>query len=100
MKRFDFEGDNEDEDFFEDEEEDDDEQGKSLSPREYKELLAEEQMIQHESVELTYISLNQELIGKAISLCKNSFWWKFYSLDTQIGMISKVYDKFKKLQDS
>ena len=52
------------------------------------------------SVELAYISLNQELIGKAISLCKNSFWWKFCTLDTQIGMISKVYDKLKKLQDS
>jgi hypothetical protein len=99
MKRFDFEGENDDEEFFEDED-DEDGEGKAMSPREYRELLDEEQMIQQESVELAYISLNQELIGKAISLCKNSFWWKFCTLDTQIGMISKVYDKLKKLQDS
>lgn len=100
MKRYDFE--EEDDDDFDDdfeEEEDEKEFETSLSAQEYKQILAEEQAIQQESVELEYLSLNRKLIDTAYKICRNSFWFKFYSLDTQLKKISKVYNKLKDLQD-
>jgi len=75
------------------------EMNRPISPEEYKELLAEEQALQQENVELTYMALNQKLIDKAIKFCSKSFWWNFYKLDTKLDKISTVYKKFRDLQN-
>jgi len=91
MKRF---------DFYEDEEDDDDDfEEKSISPQEYKKILAEEQALQQETVELTYLALNQELLSKSIKFCEKSLFWNFYSVETQLKMISKIYMRFRDLQE-
>lgn len=90
MKRF---------DYYDEEENDDDADERPLTPQEYKEMLAGEQALQQEGVELTYLALNQELISKAIKFCEKSFFWKFYKIETQLKMISKVYFELRDLQD-
>lgn len=93
MKRFEFEDNDEEDEEFEEE------MNRPISPEEYKELLAEEQALQQENVELTYMALNQKLINKAIKFCSKSFWWNFYKLDTKLDKISTVYKKFRDLQN-
>jgi hypothetical protein len=90
MKRF---------DYYDDEENEDESNEPPISPQEYKELIAEDQALQQESVELTYLALNQKLIAKSIKVCEKSFFWKFYSLQTQLSMISKVYFQLRDLQE-
>lgn len=94
MKRYDFEEDDDEDDFdsFEQDEQ-------SITPQEYKDILEDEQAIQHENIELTYQALNQRLIDRAYKICKNSFWFKFYNLDTQLKKISMVFNKLKDLQE-
>jgi hypothetical protein len=45
------------------------------------------------------LALNQKLIAKSIKVCEKSFFWKFYSLQTQLSMISKVYFQLRDLQE-
>lgn len=93
MKRYDFDEDD-DEEF-----ESYDDDNKPITPQEYKDLLEDEQAIQHQNIELTYQALNQKLIEKAYKICKNSFWFKFYTLDTQLEKISIVFNKLRDLQE-
>lgn len=97
MKRFDFEEDDEDgeedEDIFGDGE-------KPMTPKEYRELLAEERALEQETVELEYLGLGNELMREAIRVCEKSFLWKFYGLQTRLNMISKAYTKLRNIRDN
>jgi hypothetical protein len=42
---------------------------------------------------------NENLIGSAIKICENSFFWKFYSIEKKIKLIKKTYSFLEKLVD-
>lgn len=70
-----------------------------LTPEEYKKLAEEEQAIQHAQLAVVYRDLNRRLLARAISMCEKSFWWRFYSLETQLNRVSAVYKSLRKLEE-
>lgn len=95
MKRFEFEDD-------EDDNEDDDDifgEGKPMTPKEYRDILAEERALEQETVELEYLDIANKLMKEAVRVCEKSFLWKFYGLQTRLDMISKAYIKLRDIRD-
>lgn len=96
MKRFDFEDDEENDD---EEEDIFDEGSNPMTPKEYRELLAEERALEQETVELEYLGIGNKLMREAVRVCEKSFFWKFYGLQTRLDMISKAYTRLKNIRD-
>ena len=69
-----------------------------LTPEEYKKLAEEEQAIQYAQLAVVSRDLNRRLLARAISMCEKSFWWRFYSLETQLNRVSAVYKSLRKLE--
>lgn len=91
MRRFDYD-DNEDhrkevDNFFSNDE---------LTPEDY------EQFINDEKFDVEFKIVNQEmnhrLLRTSVKIAENSFFWKFYSLDTKLQMIDKIYTKLRILE--
>ena len=97
MNRFDHDFEDEDED---DEDSIDGGNSQPISHNEYKDLIEGDQAIQQETLELSYLELDQKLMGKAIKICERSMFWNFYSIQTRLSMISKAYIKLKKIIDA
>lgn len=70
-----------------------------LTPEEYKKLAEEEQAIQNQQIAIVHRDLNRKLLARAISMCKQSFWWRFYSTETQLERVSSVYKRLRKLEE-
>lgn len=70
-----------------------------LTPEEYKKLAEEEQAIQNQQIAIVHRDLNRKLLARAITLCENSFWWRFYSLETRLSQVSTTYKRLKKLEE-
>jgi len=95
MRRFDYDdNDNDDIDkFFNDPEE------SILTPEEYKKITEEDQAIQYAQIGMNYRELNRKLLSRSIAMCEKSFWWKFLSLEAQLGRIEEIYKKLRKLEE-
>ena len=98
MKRFDYDEENDDDN--EDDEKFYDDQPQPISHNDYKDLIEGDQAIQHETVALGYLELDQRLLNKAIKICEGSVLWNFYSMQTRLSMISKAYTRLKKMIDA
>lgn len=92
MRRFDYDDDDNIENFFNESE-------SILTPEEYKKLVEEERAIQHAQIGMVHRELNRKLLSRVMSMCEKSFWWKFLSLETQLGYIEKAYQKMRKIED-
>lgn len=51
-------------------------------------------------VGLMYRELNYETVKQAIRFAEKSFWWRFYSINTRLDYIEKIYLKLKGLEES
>lgn len=70
-----------------------------LTPEEYKKLAEEEQAIQNQQIVIVHRDLNRKLLARAVSLCENSFWWRFYTLEAKLSQVSRTYKRLKKLEE-
>ena len=78
-----------------------DEEGlEEVSDEEYENLLKEEEQLL-QKMQLQFISrdLNHRVLRSAIRMSEKSFWWRFYSQETRLRIIEKVYKRFKKVQE-
>jgi hypothetical protein len=91
MRNFDYDNNDEYRDevdrFFDD---DDD----ALSMEEYRAIVEQENIQNNINYKIVQNDLNHKKLLLAIRLLKSSFWWKFYSLNTRLYLIEKVYKKF------
>lgn len=70
-----------------------------ITPEEYDEIIREEQAYNNLQYKLVKQELNHRIMRTAIRMAENSFWWKFYSHDTKLNVIDKVYKKIKNLEE-
>lgn len=66
----------------------------------YKAMKQEELELKHVEIAFMDRSFNDRLIFKATKMLERGFFWKFYSLDTKLKLIEKVYKKIKKIAES
>lgn len=98
MRRFDF--DDEDPDSEEVEKFlNSDSQDYLITPEEYKSILDEEMVLHEAKLRETVQKLKYKALLCSINLLKNGFLWKFYSLNTRLNQIDKVYKKLSLLLD-
>jgi len=93
MRRFDFEDDDpereEIERFL-----NSDSQEYLITPEEYRGILEEEMSLYESKFRETNQKLKYKILMRSVSLLKSSFFWKFYSLNTKLIQIEKVFNKF------
>jgi hypothetical protein len=68
-----------------------------ITPEEYKGILEEEMVLYEAKFRETSQKLKYKLLLHAIDLSKGSFLWKFYSLNTRLNHIEKIYKKLNLL---
>lgn len=51
----------------------------------------EPNFLEHKSLILDQKELNLKVYRTAVKIAENSFWWKFYSSDTRLNIINKIY---------
>jgi hypothetical protein len=98
MRRFDFDDedpDNEEVDKFLNS----DSQDYLITPEEYKNILDEEMGLYEAKFRDTSQKLKYKILLDSIDLLKYGFLWKFYSLNTRLNQIDKVYKKLSLLLD-
>ena len=60
-------------------------------------LIVQQQALQEQQIALDGRGLNLNLLKLAIKIAEKAFFWKFYSLDTKLKMISKSYKVLEKI---
>jgi hypothetical protein len=48
-------------------------------------------------VNLVAVDLNQKLMELALRVCEKSFWWRWYSADKKIEVLTKVYGAIEEM---
>jgi hypothetical protein len=96
MRRFDFEDDDpereEIERFL-----NSDSQEYLITPEEYRGILEEEMSLYEAKFRDTNLKLKYKILLYSVNLLKSSFFWKFYSLNTKLIQVEKVFNKFVEL---
>jgi len=92
MRRFDFEEDDSDreevERFL-----NSDSQDYLITPEEYKAILEDEMTLYEVKFRDAERKLRHKMLLYSVRLLRNSFFWRFYSLNTKLNQIEKVYDR-------
>jgi hypothetical protein len=70
-----------------------------LTPEEYKSIVQDEKNIIEQQLNIAQQELNHRILRAAIRFVENSFWWRFYSVDTRLMQIEKVYRKLRRLEE-
>lgn len=104
MRRFDYDDNNEEhredvDGFFGDMNDEDDEEEYFISPEEYKELVEDQQAMQQLHINLAHRDLDDRLLFKTIRMLEKSFWWRFYSQNKKLRLISRTYKTLKRLNE-
>lgn len=68
-----------------------------ISPEEYKNILEDEIAIHNAKYYELERKMKYKVLIECINLLKNSFFWKFYSLNTRLKKIETAFTKFKLL---
>lgn len=99
MRRFDFEEDEPDREEI-DHFLNSDSQEYLITPEEYKSILEEEMSLHEVKFKGSLMKIRQKVLIYSIGILRRSFFWRFYSLDTKLNQIEKVYNKFVSLLES
>ena len=84
---------NGDDDDEEDDEEDDILEGEAVA------FIDQQGIIDVMQMDLAQTELNQDLLGKAIDIAKQSWFWGFRSTEWQMNKIEEIYKRLLKLTD-
>lgn len=68
-----------------------------VTPEEYRGILEDEMNLYEAKFRDASQKLRYKIMLHSISLLKSSFFWKFYSLNTRLNQIEKVYRKLSQL---
>lgn len=69
-----------------------------LSRDDYEAIIDE---IETHQLEVKFVArdLNYRILRAAVKTCEKSFFWRFYSQDTRLELISKTYKCFRELEE-
>jgi len=93
-KGFDYDDDDQD-DLFPDTDDDDDDG--DMDADDYAEIIARNEALERQQLEMVQLDLNQRLMFKAMEMLSKSWWWSFYSAETKTKMLSETYMKLHEL---
>jgi len=65
-----------------------------ITPEEYRGILEDEMGLYEAKFRESNQRLKYKILLHSINLLKSSFFWKFYSLNTKLIQIEKVFNKF------
>jgi hypothetical protein len=68
-----------------------------ITPEEYKSILEQEKSLYDAKFGDTNKKLKYRILVESLRLLRSSFFWKFYSLNTKLIQIEKVFNKLKQL---
>lgn len=84
---------------FDSNDDEDDDDFDAETEAEMAEIIAESNRKREEEIELAEKQLRQELLEKAISVAKSSWFWGFYPNAVKLQKIAETFDMFEKLTD-
>lgn len=60
----------------------------------YRDLLNQQNALEGFHLHLMEKNISEKVLSRSIKVCENSFFWKFYSINSKLSAINKVYDSF------
>jgi len=60
----------------------------------YKNLLNQQNALEGFHLHLLEKKISDRILNRSIRVCEKSFFWRFYSINSKISTISRVYENF------
>lgn len=60
----------------------------------YKNLLNQQNALEGFHLHLLEKNISEKILSRSIRVCEKAFFWKFYSINSKLSAISRVYDNF------
>jgi hypothetical protein len=89
-KGFDYDDEDDQDDLFPDTDDDGDEE---MDAEDYAEIMARNEALERQQLEMVQLDLNQRLLFKSMEMLSKSWWWSFYSAETKTKMLTETYMK-------
>ena len=93
---------NDDDDYkdgYDDDDFDDSEEYKKIHIDEYEDLIFENEELREENYNFLRQEINEKLINDSITICSNTWFWSWKSIDYKIEKIREVYLQLKDLTE-
>lgn len=63
----------------------------------YKNLLNQQNALEGFHLHLLEKKVSDKILSRSIRICEKTFFWKFYSINSKLAAVNKVYDSFTRL---